>query len=318
MVVALLGLTACGGSGGGSDTAGKVAGGGGIRVAEVVARTDPTHQPVDAAPSPDGAVIYFVATGEPGPALFSVPAGGGAVAKIVDGAPLVKPSGLTVATDGSHLYVADQQADTAGAPGPGGGVLTLPTQAPSGAPTLLPGTAGRSPHGLDIVKQNGADSVYFTGTDPANGAPGLFQVPAVGGTVTTVAEGPPFISPDSVVVTGTGVAYVSDQGTGPGQGQVFSVSSGKATPVLTGQTLGAPAGVALVKGDATLLVSSVDSATRSDQVLFLDVATGKTTTSNHGIAENKNSSGGLHRAVGSPILAWCDVGRSGKVYRIEP
>ena len=317
--VAVLGLVACGGGGKGQSSAagGRAIGDAGIKAATVVARADAVHQPVDAAPSPDGTVIYFAATGDTGPALFRVPAGGGAAATITQGAPLAKPSGVAVATDGSHLYVADQEASQAGGAAAKGGILAVPTSSTSSAPTLLPGTDGRAPHGLDVVKEGGTDVVYFTGTDPANGAPGLFQAPVGGGPVATVAEGAPFVSPDSVVVNARGVAYVSDQGAGPGQGRVLAVTGGKVTPVLDGLHLGAPAGVTLVHGDATLLVSSIDPATGSDQVLFLDVATGRTAAATKVIGANKNSAGGLHRALNAPVLAWSDVSRGGKVYRVE-
>ncbi len=319
VTVAILGLAACGSSGSSDGNAGKATGDGGLAVADVAARTDASRQPIDAAPSPDGKVIYYATTGDTAPALFSVPAGGGGtMATIAEGVPLAKPSGVAVATDGSRLYVADQQAVVAGGTGSGGAILTVATTATSQAPTLLSGTAGWAPHGLDIVKQGDTDVVYFTGTDPANGAPGLFQVPAAAGTVTTIAEGTPFISPDSVVVTAQGVAYVSDQGSGPGQGLVLRVKGTAVTPILTGLTLGKPAGVTLVNGDATLLISSIDPATRSDQVILLDLATGKTAVATKGIGKNKNSSGGLHRALRSPVVAWCDVSRSGKIYRIEP
>lgn len=320
VTAAIVGLVACGSGGSSGGSSGKSTAGAGIKVADIVARTDASRQPIDAAPSPDGKVIYFATTGDTAPAIFSVPAGGGPMAKIAEGVPLTKPSGIAVATDGGHLFVADQQAAAAvaGSPKPGGAILSLATTATPEAPAALPGTAGWAPRGLDIVKQGGTDIAYFTGTDPASGAHGLFQVPAAGGTVTTVAEGAPFISPDSVAVTAQGVAYVSDQGSGPGQGQVFSVKGATVTSVLTGLNLGAPAGVALVNGEATLLISSIDATTRSDQVLVLDLATGKATAASKGIGENKNTSGGLHRALGSPVLAWCDVSRSGRIYRIEP
>ena len=313
-------LAACGGDGdeGRPGTAGTVTGDPGIKVAEVVARTDAAHQPVDAAPSPDGGVIYFAATGDAGSAVFSVPAGGGAVAKIIEGAPLARPSGVAVATDGNRLFVADRLARQAGGTVVGGAILTVPTTGTSRAATLLAGTGGRAPRGLDVVRQGGTDVIYLTGTDPANGAPGLFQVPAAGGTVVTVAQGEPFISPDSVVVGAGGVAYVSDQGSGPGQGQVFRVSGGSVTPLLTRLHLGAPGGVTLIRGDTTLLVSSIDPATRSDQLLLLDLATGRTSATTEVIGTNKDSSGGLHRALNAPVLAWCDVSRGGAVYRIEP
>jgi hypothetical protein len=82
--------------------------------------------------------------------------------------------------------------------------------------------------------------------------------------------------------------------------------------------LGAPAGVTLVGRDATLVVSSIDTATSSDQVVLLTLATGKTAVATRGVGVNKNSSGGLHRAANAPILAWADVSRSGKIYRVEP
>ena len=168
-----------------------------------------------------------------------------------------------------------------------------------------------------MVSEGGADVVYFTGLDPANGAPGLFRVPVAGGPVTTVAAGAPFVSPDSVVVTAGGVAYVTDQGSGKGKGEVLKVSDGTVTPVLSDLRLGTPAGVTTVNDDATLLVSSIDAATLSDQVLFLDLASGKTAAATKVIGANKDSAGGLHRAHAAPVLAWADVQRPGRVYRVE-
>lgn len=307
---AAIGLAGCGSSGGATHAIGDSA----FKAAVVVAQAD---QPVDAAPSPDGNVIYFVATGERGPGIFSVAGGGGTVSTVVEGAPFAEPTGVAVATDGSRVYVADQQAQKVGTTG-AGAIVTVPANGALESPTLLTGTGGRSPRGLDVVNQGDADAIFFTGLDPANGAPGLFQVPAIGGTVLTVAEGAPFVSPDSVVVDAEGAAYVSDQGSGPGQGKVFRVAGGTVTPVLGSLHLGAPAGVTLIHDDATLLVSSLDATSLSDQVLFLDLATGKTATASKIIGQNNNSSGGLHRAHTASVLAWADVSRSGRVYRVEP
>ncbi len=342
-VVAVLGLAACGGGGNpGGGNASHPIGDRAIRAVEVVARAGVFQEPLDAAPSPDGRVIYFVATGDHGPAVFSVPGSGGAEPLVTDGAPLAKPTGVGVATDGQRIYVADQEARpaqaptataAAGAPGSSapatsapatsaaaaaGAILTVRTTTSAGgltAPTVLPGTVGRAPRGLDVVNQGDANVIYFTGTDPGDGKPGLFQVSSDGGTVLTIAEGAPFTSPDSVVVSAQGVAYVTDQGAGPGQGQVFRVSGGTVMPVLTGLHLGAPAGVTLVNNDATLLVSSIDGATLSDQVLFLDLATGTTAAATKVIGANKNSSGGLHRAHNATDLAWADI--QGQVYRVR-
>jgi len=273
-----------------------------------------TASPVAA---PDGSVIYFTAVGDAVPAVFAVPAGGGATSTLAEGGPLSRPSGVAVATDGTRLFVADSQAANRGA------VLVVPTTAsgPPAAPRppgLLPGTEGRGARGVDVVKGPNGDVVWFTGTDSVTNLPGLFSVPAAGGTVTTVLEGVPFVAPDSVVVAASGVAYVSDQGAGPGQGKILRVGGGRVEEVRAGLHLGAPAGVTLVDDDATLLVSSVDGATGSDQVLFVELSTGRTAAATKALGDNKNTSGGLHRAHDAAVLAWCDVNRSGKIYRIEP
>lgn len=320
-LTALIGLGACGGGDdNGSGVTAPVVGDAAIKGATVVAQTDAPTLPVDAAPSPDGSVIYYVTKGDNGPALLSVPAmAGGVSTTLVQGAPLVTPTGVAVATDGTKVYVADQQALQDSVAGASGGILVVPTTTGTPpTPTLLAGTEGRSPRGLDVVNEGGADVVYFTGTDPANGgAPGVFRVPAGGGTASTVAAGTPFVSPDSVVVGAGGVAYVTDQGSGTGKGQVLRVSQGTAAPLLSDLRLGAPAGVTLAPGDGTLLVSSIDPSTSSDQVLFLDLASGGTAVASKVIGANKDSSGGLHRAHAAPVLAWADVSRGGRVYRVD-
>lgn len=308
----LLALTACsagGGSGGGAAASHAI---GDAAISTVDVAAGGVGQPLDAAPSPDGSVIFFTAIGDNGPGVFSVPAGGGKVSTVTDGAPFVRISAVAVASDGSHVYAADQRIGSIDAPG---AILTAPVATTvSQLATVLPGTEGRSPRGLDVVQRNGADVVYFTGTDPVTGSAGVFQIPAAGGTATTVAEGAPFASLDSVTVSAQGVVYVSDRGAVPGQGQVFRVSGGAATPILTGLRLGAPAGVALIHDDATLLVSTLDPKTMGDQLTFVDLASGKTAVATKVIGANNNSSGGLHRAYAAPVLAWADTG--GQVYRV--
>jgi hypothetical protein len=315
-ILGFAGFAACGG--GSKSKASHPMGDSAIKAVDVVARAGSFQDPVDAAPSPNANIVYFSATGQRGPAIFRVPAAGGAESTVTEGAPLAKPTGVALATNGDRIYVADQQAQPLGAvasAATSGAILTVPTAGPPTTPHVLPGTQGRSPRGLDVVNQSDADVIYFTGTDPASGPPGVFEVSADGGTVITLAEGAPFTSPDSVVVTAEGVAYVTDQGSGPGEGQVFRVSGGTVTAVLNHLHLGSPAGVTLANNDATLLVSSIDPATNSDQVLFLDLATGKTAAATKVIGANKNSSGGLHRARGAPFAAWADT--RGTVYRIR-
>ena len=295
---------------GGDDSAGRRLGDDALSKVEVAATTGPTQQPLDAVPSPDGAVIYYVATGEPAGSVVRV-APDGAVSIIAEGAPLARPTGISVTTDGTRILVADQQAGGKGA------ILTLPSAGARTNPAPLPGTQGYVPRGLDVVGA-GADTVYFTGADPVSGAPGVFRIPAAGGTATVVAQGAPFRLPDSVVVAKNGDAYVSDQGDGAGRGIVYPVSQGQATPVLTDLTLGTPAGLTLINADETLLVSSIDAKSRSNQVLFLDLPTGRTEAAQKVIGAHMNSAGGLHRAHAAAVLGWADIQRPGRVYRVEP
>lgn len=296
---------------GGDSGSGRAIGDAAISAAEVVATTGPDQQPVDAVPSPDGKVMYYVTTGRQAGTVLRVPAHGGTVSTVADGTPLAKPSGISVTTEGTRLLIADQLAGGSGA------ILTVPAASTAARPDVLPGTQGRAPRGLDVARGTDGDTIYFTGSNPAGGSPGLFRVPAAGGEVAAVAEGAPFTSPDAVVVAKDGTAYVSDQGAGAGQGLVHRVSGGKAEPVLTGLTLGTPGGLTLVNDDQTLLVSSIDATSRSNQVLFLDLPTGKTAVAQKVIGANRDSSGGLHRAHDAAVLGWADVQRPGRVYRVD-
>jgi len=281
-----------------------------IQAVDVVARGGGVFQhPRDAVPSADGSVIYFTATTSNGPAVLRVAAAGGAVSTLTQGAPLVNPTGIALSSDSGRIFVADP------AEGTGGAIVTLAATAGPQTPVVVAGTAGRSPRGLDVVSRGGTDVIYFTGTDPANGAAGLFTVPASGGAVDTVAQGSTFTAPDSVVVASGGTAYVSDQGTGSGRGEVFGVAGGRVMPVLTNLNLGTPGGVTLVDHDAVLLVSSQNRGNGSDQVLFLDLATGRTATASKVIGLNMNSSGGLHAAGDSAVAAWADT--QGTIYRVR-
>ncbi|MFN2505622.1 MAG: hypothetical protein ABR540_15560 [Acidimicrobiales bacterium] len=224
---------------------------------------------------------------------------------------MTKPSGISVTTDGTRLLIADQLAAGSGA------ILTVPTATTAAPLEMLPGTQGWKPRGLDVAGGSGRDTIYFTGSNPAGNAPGLYRVPAAGGAVAVVAEGPPFKSPDSVVIAKDGSVYVSDQGTAAGQGLVYRVRAGKPEPLLSGLTLGTPGGVTLINDDNTLLVSSIDATSRSNQVLFLDLPTGKTAVAQKVIGAHKDSSGGLHRAHAAAVLGWADVQRPGRVYRVD-
>ncbi|GAC1366801.1 MAG: hypothetical protein NVSMB32_11470 [Actinomycetota bacterium] len=261
---------------------------------EAVASGTAMGEPLDATPDPAGTTIYFSALGAE-PVIFRVPAAGGPLVTVTMGAPLRKAQGIAISTDGALAYVADPQADR---------VFSVPTA--GGAPSVVTGTEGWAPKGLEVVSSQGTDLLYFTGTDPSDKAAGLFSIPAGGGTVSAVAKGGPFVSPEGVVVASSGVAYVTDHGTGTA-GSVLQVSGNVASTLLSGIHLGSPAGITLGRDDKQVLVSSLDAATGADQLLFIDLASRKTTVASKVIGANHDSSAGLHRARNNTsTLAWAD------------
>ena len=124
----------------------------------------------------------------------------------------------------------------------------------------MTGTQGYAPVGLTTVTGSGSDTLYFTGLDPANGMGGVFTIPASGGAVAILAEGPPFINPSGVVVASTGITYVVDRG------QVIAVREGVATVLASGLNVGFPGGIGISEDASTLYVSSVDPAVGNDAV----------------------------------------------------
>lgn len=270
-------------------------------------------RPLDAAPSPDGATIYFVAAGGAhGAGLYRVAATGGVAAEVSVGAPFATPRGLAVSSDGQRVVVADATA------GAGGGLYVVPVT--GGTPTLLAGTEGTAPQGVEVASQAGADQVYFTGTS-MQGEPAVFSVALAGGAARVLAHGAPLHRPQGVVANRAGVVFVADHTADTGvAGAVYRVESGVASSLLNNVGLGDPAGLALSPDEGTLGVSSIDPSTGTAQVVLVTLASGATSTYRTVIGANR-SAGGVHRAHGgaSTDLAWCGVtaGTAGTVYRIQ-
>ncbi len=268
--------------------------------------------PLDAAPSPDGAMIYFVARGgEHGPGLFRVTATGGRAVEVSAGAPFATPRGLAVSSDGTRVIVADATA------GARGGLYVVPVA--GGAPALLAGTEGTSPQGVEVASQDGADQVYFTGV-AGDGNPAVFQVALAGGAARVVAQGTMLHHPQSLAVTRAGVVFVSDHvNAETGVGAVLRIEGGAVSALVNNVRLGDPAGVTLSPDERVLGVSSLHPTAGTCQVLLVDVATGMTGTFSEVIGAN-HAAGGVHRAHGgaSTDLAWADLsaGTAGTVFRI--
>src|SRR5712692_2709303 len=167
--------------------------------------------------------------------VFGRPSLTGAGLFVALGARLVGPVGAAASGDGTHVFLADPGASR---------IFAVPSS--GGPPVAVAGSDGWAPRGLDVVTGSGGDTIYFSGRDPTDKAPGVLTLPAGGGTPAVVAKGAAFTSPDAVVVAATGGAvYVSDRGNGSA-GTVLRVSSTVST-VLDSVRLGDPGGLSLSK-----------------------------------------------------------------------
>lgn len=283
----------------------------------------------DATPDPEGDLIYFTATSAQGVGIFRVPALGGAVTPISVGVALTLPTGLVISNSGETLFVADSEVEIAHDDGAmrssaemlpshnEGAIFRLP--AGGGTATLVAGTEHTTPRGLEIVQQNGTETLYFTGIDPLDDQPAVMKVAAGGGPVTVIAKGPPLVEPVGVTVDANGVVYVTDQAAGGnGLGRVFRIAAGNVETLAAHVRTGDPAGVALTLDESLLLVSALEPNQDSSMVLVIDLAKGRQGVVNQVIGANIGS-GGLHRAHGRNLMAWCGItaGGGGVVYRVE-
>jgi sugar lactone lactonase YvrE len=286
------------------------------------ATTGDFRRPSDAVPNADGTVFYFTANGSPdseAAGVYSVAATGGAVTTLASGTPLASPFGIALGGDDATLYVSDP-----GSYGPAdetGQLFSLQTS--GGTPTSIAGTLGTRPRSLHVQfgQAGQPDQIFFTGVDPNDGTPGLFQIPAGGGALTTIAKGDPFRDPSGVVVTKAGDAYVIDaSGDEGGSARVLRVQGGVATELVSGLGVGFPAGVAMPIDESAVLVSGIDPVTGFAIVYAVDVATKGIATFNKGIEGNLNSAG-LHRARNKNVFSWADstAGEesNGIVFRVE-
>lgn len=267
-------------------------------VAQLGARTTA----LDASPDPTGKVIYYT-TGGAVSGVFRVAAAGGAQHKVLTGAPLQRPAGLAVSNDGKRLFVTDTRA---------GHILVVPVN--GAKPHVLRGTAGSSPRGLEIQTRAGKELVVYTGK-ARDGSPAVLRIAAAGAArPSVVVKGAPLRKPDGVAISKTGAIFVTDHGAG---GRALRIDGTKVTTVAGGIRLGNPAGIALTLDESHLLVSSLNKAKGTAQVVIVDVATGATSTFDDVISAS-HSAGGLHRARAAVPMGWADVQRPGRVYRVDP
>ncbi len=284
----------------------------GLQVYLAVPSSGRFQLPLDAALDPDGSTIYFTAIGPNGPGVFRVPGAGGTVAEVMAGYPFVAPIGLVISTDSQRIYVADPQAwNNGGRPGQ---IFVLSIR--GGPSVTFRGAEGTGPRDLEVVSEGGRDMIYFTGTDPRTGEVGVFKLPATGAALPTVlAEGAPFVDPHAVTVARTGAVYVTDKAAAGGNvGSVFKIEDSRVTKLIDMVRTGHPAGVALSLDETVLLVSALQPYSDHDQLLLLRLDTLQTESFTQVIGQNRNSSGGLHRARNRDMFVWVD--RNGTIFCI--
>jgi DNA-binding beta-propeller fold protein YncE len=275
--------------------------------------------PLDATPSPEGKHVYYTAfkrgdDGEDVPGVFGVAAdGSGAIDTLVAGDPLQAPIGIAVSLDGSKLFVADPAAG----PNARGAVLSLASA--GGDASALPGTEGYSPKGLAIAKVDDQEYLYFTGHDPATAVAGLFRVAASGGSVETLASGPPLDDPSGVVISTQADVYVVEAAVDEHAARVLRLRKGKLESFLENIGVGFPAGITLTHDDSTLLVSGLDLQSKRDVVYFVNVASGELSRLSQTVGAFSEPAG-LHRAHDADVFAWADseANSSGTVYVLKP
>lgn len=268
--------------------------------------------PFDATPDPDGNTIYLTGLSADGtPGVFKVPADGSGKAPeaVAVGGPLAAPFGIGISGDGTQLFITDPGADISAVDTPeiNGAIFTV--SAAGGELTPLAGTENTVPRSLDIVDEEGKDVIYFSGTDKTDGAPGIFSIPATGGSVTTVFKGDPLRDPSGVAVAANGTIYVADTVSSDGStADIIAITGGEATKLVQGIRVGYPAGIALNKANTALLVSALNSETLTDIVLSVDLVSADKAP---GVIEPEifksfSESAGLHRARNKDVFGWAD------------
>ncbi|MFO0593113.1 MAG: hypothetical protein U0441_36560 [Polyangiaceae bacterium] len=308
--------TATGGTGGTGGATGGTGGstGGGAPSVQEAAKA----KAFDSTPDSAGEVIYFTASGDEGPAVYSVPADGGTVTKVFAGDPLAAPLGISISNDDKTLFVADPGAE-ANVDDPKtalGAIFSIP--AGGGTPTVLNGSSGTMPRGVDIGDDGGEETLFFTGVD-GTGKAGVFKMPVGGGTPSAVAVGAPFVDPSGIAVGKTQTFVTDTVSSATKMGAVIVIANGEASVFLPEIGVGYPTGVALSADEKTLYLSGIDPDTGTDVVLVVDVATKNVTPFNGGDVGKNRDAAGLHRARKTDVFSWADLSAgngAGGVYRV--
>lgn len=266
-------------------------------------------QPFDATLSPDGKTAYFTAVTDQGTAVLRKGVNDtGEPTVLAAGSPLVAPVGLDITSDGKTLFIADTNAGTD--EGDTGQIFTISTE--GGSLTAVSEAAGFNPRGMVIIDKDWADHVVFTGTDPSDGMPGVFKMPAKGGAVETVAKGAPFIDPSGVTAsTENWDIYVTDTSDSGLSARVLKITKAGEVSVLLGDLrMGYPAGIALSQNQKIVIVSALDPLLQTDLVIRYDLRTGDRSDFTDVVSQFTESAG-LHKAKQANSFVWADSHANG-------
>lgn len=304
---AVLGVYAGCGSEGGIGAGGNGGNGGGGGEAELAPIIEAAHivdnaeDVLDAAPNPEGTIIYFVGRGAEGVGLYQVAVDGGEPASVLVGDPFVDPRGVVVSHDREMLYVADPKVD-------GGGALIAVALSDFTAEILEP-TLGLAPTAVEIRELGDQDEILFAGTT-TRGAPAVFSLEE-GGATARIEQSRGLVAPDGLAIANDGTLFVADS---RGDEGVVLRFDGSGSNVVDAQLrLGSPAGLALLTDGQAALASSMNPSTATSQVAITFLGTGKHAVFDDVIGANQ-ASGGLHRAYLHNVYAW--AGRTAGVYRV--
>lgn len=268
-----------------------------------VAAADLYTTPWDATPDPDAESIYFTAETAEGGVIFHVHADG-TTEVVANGAPLMTPYALTISHDGSTLYVADLEASA---------VFAIP-MAEGSEPTMVAGTEGTDPRSLEVAVQDGVEVLFISGVAPADGSPALLLTVPGSGAVQTIWSGAPLTHPEGIAIDANNTIYVADRLNGD-MAQIYRLQNGEMEAMGEPFGVGRLIGAALTPDDALLLVSALNPATGTAEVMVLNTVSGEQGLVDKTIGEN-HGSGGVHRAHNAAVYAWSDLSSGGSVYRI--
>lgn len=284
-------------------------------------------QPRVGVPLPDGNVAFIARSTDDGgaseslesgrhDALFVARPGGMPPERLNTGDRLVLPLDLDVSHDGSTLYVADAAAG----PELSGALLAVPL----GGGAVREVVVGFSPRSVAIAPD---DRLYFSGTDPGTGRPGVFSSRA--GEIEVVHLGAPLVDPSGIALRSDGALLIADTRAFESrldsnvaldsEAAIILIQDGRAHLMTSGFATGYPAGVALTTDERTLIVSG-EGPDRRDTIFLVDMAAPaeRPTAITGPFSAWQDSSAGLKRSHRDDTFIWASLAANGgTVYQIS-